>query len=145
MTAAVTADGQIARDRDEVVDWSRDLPLFRKQTMGWPVIIGSRTCATMATDLDGRQMIVVNRNTDPAAVLLRINSVRSFVIGGSRTYARFAPWLTHVYLTYHPLVFGAWVPIFTGLKHPLNLRLEKTLAVDEQQQIYQYQYSVLKP
>ncbi len=145
MTAAVTADGQITRDRDEVVDWSRDLPLFRKQTMGCPVIMGSRTRRTLAADLDGRQMIVVNRNTDPAAVLHQLNSEQCFVIGGSRTYARFAPWLTHVYLTYHPLVFGAGVPIFTGLTHSLNLRLEKTIAVDEQQRIYQYQYSVLEP
>ena len=32
LIAAITADGYIARHSNEVVDWSQDLHLFRKQT-----------------------------------------------------------------------------------------------------------------
>ena len=36
LIAAVTVDGYIARHELEVTTWSKDLPLFKKQTMGFP-------------------------------------------------------------------------------------------------------------
>ena len=62
LIAAITADGYIARHNNEVVDWSQDLHLFRKQTMGYPVIMGSQTKKTLAMDLDGRETTVIHRH-----------------------------------------------------------------------------------
>ena len=49
-----TADGYIARHSNEIVSWSLDLHLFKKQTMGFPVIMGSNTKKTLNIDLSGR-------------------------------------------------------------------------------------------
>ena len=43
LIAAITMDGYIAHENDEVISWSKDLKLFKKQTMGYPVIMGSNT------------------------------------------------------------------------------------------------------
>ncbi len=40
LIAAITLDGYIARRNDEVISWSKDLKFFKKQTMGYPVIMG---------------------------------------------------------------------------------------------------------
>ena len=39
LTAAVTANGMIARHSNETVEWSADLPLFREQTVGQTVVM----------------------------------------------------------------------------------------------------------
>ena len=62
LIAAITADGYIARHSNDTVDWSLDLHLFKEQTMGYPVIMGSKTKKTLTLDLKGRNEIVVNRN-----------------------------------------------------------------------------------
>lgn len=144
LIAAVTANGMIARHEREVVDWSRDLALFKKQTSGCPVIMGSRTAATLAVDLAGRETVVVHRHDDPAAILSRLTSERCFVIGGGTTFGRFAPYLTHLYLTYHPLVFARGIPLFVGLRDDLRLIFERRLEVDTARGIYQFQYRVEK-
>ena len=50
LIAAITADGYIARHSNEIVSWSLDLHLFKKQTMGFPVIMGSNTKKTLNID-----------------------------------------------------------------------------------------------
>ena len=69
LIAATTADGYTARHSNEVVDWSLDLHLFRKQTIGYPVIMGSQTKKTLAMELDGRETIVMHRHNDPEIIL----------------------------------------------------------------------------
>jgi len=140
LTAAITFNGLIARHQREVVDWSRDLALFREQTMGFPVIMGSITAETLATELDGRQIVVIHRHDDPAAIIDSLESQRCFIIGGSRTYAHFAPFLTHFFLTFHPQVFAGGIPLFTGLKAELELELINILPVFKGAGIFQYQY-----
>ena len=39
LIAAVTVDGLIARHSLEVTSWSKDLHVFKEQTMGYPVIM----------------------------------------------------------------------------------------------------------
>lgn len=146
LTAAVTANGMIAHHSGEVISWPRDLKLFRRQTMGQTVIMGSKTAQTVATDLDGRQIIVVHRETTPEEVLGRITTEKCFVIGGSKTYTRFVPNLTHLYLTYHPLVFSSEsLPLFSGLEHDFALTFERMVEVDAKEGIYQFQYRVVHP
>lgn len=145
LTAAVTANGMIARHSHEFVDWSRDLALFKEQTMGYPVIMGSNTAETLAADLKGREMIVVHRHDDPKKVLEKLDAAKCFIIGGSRTYGRFARLATHAYLTYHPQVFPGGLPLFTGLINNVELELEKKIEVRGQEKIYQFQYKIEKP
>jgi dihydrofolate reductase len=144
LIAAISADGFIAHHSREVISWSRDLALFKKQTMGWPVIMGSNTMATLAIELEGRDKIVVHRQDKPQRILQGLNTKRCFVIGGGRTYTRFAPFLTHLYLTPHPVIFGGGIPLFPGLKSEINLKLEKMVPVNEARDIFQYQYSVIR-
>ena len=62
LIAAVTQDGFIARHENEVTSWSKDLWLFKQQTMGYPVIMGSNTWATLKTELKNREVIIIHRN-----------------------------------------------------------------------------------
>ncbi|MEE9167808.1 MAG: dihydrofolate reductase [Candidatus Neomarinimicrobiota bacterium] len=144
MTAAVTANGMIAHDTRETVSWSQDLRLFRDQTMGQTVIMGSTTASTLATELDRREVVVMHRDSDLTELLANVKTPKCFVIGGSRTYTRFAPFLTHVYLTYHPLIFPSRsVPLFSGLQRDILLQFDRMVQADAQNGIYQFQYRVL--
>ena len=60
LIAAVTVDGFIARHSLEVAAWSKDLHLFKKQTMGHPVVMGSNTFKTLSGELGGREVLVVS-------------------------------------------------------------------------------------
>lgn len=144
LIAAITADGFIAKSNDEVIAWSKDLKLFKEQTMGYPVIMGSNTEKTLAVELKGRKKIVVNRNSDPENILSEIETDKCFVIGGGMTNTKFAPYLTHLYLTPHPFLFGNGIKLFTDLKEDLQLNLVHTITVDEKEGIFQYQYEVIR-
>ena len=51
LIAAVTVDGFIARHNNEITNWTKDLKLFKKQTLGHTVIVGSNTYDTLSKDL----------------------------------------------------------------------------------------------
>ena len=143
LIAAVTVDGFIARHNREVTTWSKDLHLFKEQTLGHPVVMGSNTYDTLAAELEGREMIVVHRTDEPESILADIDSDRCFIIGGGKTYARFAPYLTHLYITPHPIIFGNGVPLFDGDIPELNLSFQNMITIDKKDGIFQYQYKVL--
>ena len=143
LIAAVTVDGFIARHNHEVTTWSKDLHLFKEQTLGHPVVMGSNTYDTLAAELEGREMIVVHRTDEPESILADIDSDRCFIIGGGKTYARFASYLTHLYITPHPIVFGNGVPLFDGGIPELNLSFQNMITIDKKDGIFQYQYKVL--
>ena len=142
LIAAVTVDGFIARHNREVTTWSKDLHLFKEQTLGHPVVMGSNTYGTLAAELEGREMIVVHRNDVPKDILSSIDAERCFIIGGGKTYARFAPLLTHIYITPHPFLFGKGVPLFDGEIPERKLVFQNMVPVDEKNGIFQYQYKV---
>ena len=145
LIAATTADGYIARHSNEVVDWSQDLRLFRKQTMGYPVIMGSQTKKTLAMDLDGRETIVIHRHSDPEKILGKLHRDKCFIIGGGRTYTRFASYLTHLYLTIHPIIFGKGILLFPGLDKELDLIFMQMISVEGVEGLYQFQYKINRP
>ena len=94
-------------------------------------------------DLKGREMIVVHREMKPENVLNQIDAVKCFVIGGARTYSRFAPYLTHLFLTPHPIVMKSGsLPLFSHLKQELELDFLRMIEVNGERGIYQYQYRV---
>ena len=142
LIAAVTVDGFIARHKKEKIQWSQDLFLFKKQTMGHPIIMGSNTHETLGMELKGRDIIVVHRDDNPKTILGRINKSRCFVIGGGRTNSRFSSFLTHLYITPHPLVFGKGVPLFASGTPELKLYFQKLVPVSLENGIYQFQYTV---
>ena len=142
LIAAVTQDGFIARNSQETITWSKDLKLFKKQTMGFPVIMGSNTFRCLTNPLKGRDVIVVHRNDNPEKVLKNIKSEKCFIAGGGKTNSRFATHLTHVFLTPHPIVFGEGIPLFSGGAQEMELTLEKIITVSPQLGINQYQYKI---
>ena len=137
-------DGYIARQSNEVISWSKDLKQFKKQTIGCPVIMGSNTEKTLAVGLSGREQIVVHRNDKPENILGKLNAIKCFIIGGGRTYTKFAPFLTHMYITPHPIVFGKGIRLFLDLKEELSLKLIQKITVDETNGIFQFQYKVIR-
>lgn len=142
LIAAVTQDGFIARHEREVTSWTKDLWLFKKQTMGYPVIMGSNTWSCIKNELKNREVIVINRNDVAKEVLTNISSNKCFVAGGGRTNTKFFKELTHIYLTPHPLLFGSGVRLFHDSKEELKLSQEKIISIDEKSGIYQYQYKI---
>ncbi|NHZ85648.1 MAG: hypothetical protein GWP19_07190 [Planctomycetia bacterium] len=144
LIAAITLDGYIARNSNEVISWSKDLSLFKKQTMGYPVIMGSNTEKTLAVELKGREQIVVHINDNPKKILDELNTEKCFIIGGGRTYTKFAPFLTHLYITPHPIIFRKGIPLFPKLDRELSLQFVRMVLVNKTEGIYQFQYRVIK-
>ena len=142
LIAAITADGYIARHSNEIVEWSLDLQLFKEQTMGFPIIMGSNTKKMLTTDLTGRKEIVVHRTDSPKEILAGIKASTCFVIGGGMTNTLFSPYLTHLYLTVHPLIFAKGIKLFEGLAGELNLSLVQIVPIKGQKSLQQFQYKV---
>ena len=144
LIAAITIDGYIARKSDEIISWSKDLRLFKEQTVGCPIIMGSNTANTLAVELKGREKIIVHRNDKPKKILEALNAEKCFIIGGGITYTRFAPFLTHIFITPHPIVFGKGISIFPNLDRELSLQFVKMIPVIETEGIFQFQYKVIR-
>jgi len=107
------------------------------------VVMGSNTYDTLAAELEGRRMIVIHRDDNPKEILNNIEDDRCFIIGGGKTYARFASFLTHLYITPHPFIFGKGISLFDEEVSELKLDFQKIISVDEKNGIFQYQYKVL--
>ena len=145
LIAAVTVDGYIARHSQEVTSWSKDLHIFKKQTMGFPIIMGFNTKQTLFSHLKGRETIIVNRGDSPRDILNPIKEKRCFVIGGGKTNHMFASFLTHLYVTPHPYLFGKGVPLFNGFSpKEMNIKFKSLVEIDKKNGIFQYQYDILK-
>ena len=140
--AAVTANGYIARHSNEQILWSKDLALFKKQTRNYPVIMGSNTYRTLVSSLPNREMVVVNRKDTPEDILKRIHARRCFVIGGGRTYTKFSSYLTHLYLTIHPLIFAKGISLFVNLEKKILISFIKMVPVVAKEGVFQFQYKV---
>ena len=144
LIASVTVDGYIARHSREITKWSKDLRLFKKQTMGWSLVVGSNTYKTIERELAGRQVFVVHRNNKPDEILSKINQNKCYVIGGGKTFSKYSPFITHLFITPHPYVFGSGVPLFSDKIKEMKLNFIKINIVDQDLGIYQYQYKVIK-
>jgi dihydrofolate reductase len=104
--------------------------------------MGSNTRKIISKELSGRKNIVVTRKDDPEQVLNNIATPRCFIIGGGITYSRFSSFLTHMYITPHPFIFGKGIRIFEKFTNEINLQFQKIMTIDEGRGIYQYQYKV---
>lgn len=107
----------MARDRvigrDNKLPWHipEELKLFKKTTMGYPMIMGRKTFESLGKPLPGRRHIVVSRNPSysPAggeragsvdeAVQLCRNAEKVFVIGGAEVFLHALPLADTILLT----------------------------------------------
>ena len=138
--AAVTADGFIARNDHQHIDWTspEDKKFFVDMTKESGVMImGGNTYRTFKEPLPGRRHIVYTRGevegeafektTEKPKDLVRRLNQEGYkdvaVIGGSSIYSMFlnAGALTDIYLTIEPLLFGQGVKLFDSR---LDVRLE---------------------
>lgn len=118
LIVAVARNGVIGRDGDLPWRLSTDLKLFRRLTMGKPVVMGRKTWATLQKKpLDGRDNIVVTRDPDfvaEGAILARsiedgLEKARAaavvrgadeiMIIGGAEIYRATLAVADRVYLT----------------------------------------------
>ncbi len=114
---AVAENGVIGRDG--AIPWCvpSDLKIFRRLTMGKPVIMGRKTYDSIGKPLEGRDNIVVTRRADfSAAGVERAGSIAEAlgiararaalrgvdeiaVIGGAEIFAAMLPMAGRIYLT----------------------------------------------
>ena len=118
LIVAVARNGVIGRDGDLPWRLSSDLKLFRRLTMGKPIVMGRRTWATLARKpLDGRDNIVVTRDVSfsapGASVVHSVAEALSaaqrsaaasgaeeiMIIGGAEIYRELLPVADRIYLT----------------------------------------------
>ncbi len=91
-----------------------------------------------------RNIIVINRNSDPKTILNKLKKTedKCFIAGGGKTNLKFNKYITDLYLTPHPLIFGDGVGLFDKTKIELNIKLKKAIKVKGSDNLYQYQYIV---
>jgi dihydrofolate reductase len=117
LIVAMARNGVIGRDGGLPWRLSSDLKLFRRLTMGKPLIMGRRTFASLKQPLDGRDNIVVTRDPNFAAdgtiiahsfddALARARSCARqrgadelLVIGGAEIFREALPLAHRIYLT----------------------------------------------
>ena len=114
MIVAVANNAAIGKDNQLLWRLSEDLKLFKKRTIGHPIIMGRKTFDSIGKALPGRLNIVISRNESleiPACTV--VSSVQEaiavassepnveevFVIGGEKIYNLSRSLATKLYLT----------------------------------------------
>ena len=142
LIAAITLDGFIARSPEDEMEWSLDQHLFKKQTTKHTVFVGSTTAKLLSTLLPNRNLVVINRNSNPKKLISSVKEDRCFVAGGARTNLLFFEEITDMFLTPHPLFFKKGLSLFHGGSKKIQTKLNKRLRVDSVKDLYQYQYTI---
>ena len=145
LICATTLDGYIARHSNEITNWTKDLKLFKKQTTGYPVIMGSNTFKTLQNELTGRNVIVFHRNDNPYTIIKELKTTykRIFIAGGGKTNERFMEYITDMYITPHPVMFGTGIKLFGNNKLKIKTRLTKSIEIYESEGLLQYQFKIV--
>ena len=96
---------------------SEDLKLFKKLTMGHPILMGRKTWDSLGRPLPGRQNIVLTRSADfkaPGAIVIHdiadlqnieLQDSEVMVIGGAQIYKLMLPYMQGIYVCE---VAGEW-------------------------------------
>ena len=145
LICATTLDGYIARHSNEITNWTKDLKLFKKQTTGYPVIMGSNTFKTLQNELTGRNVIVFHRNDNPNTIIKKLKTryKKIFIAGGGKTNERFMEYITDMYITPHPLMFGTGIKLFGNNKIKIKTKLTKSIEIHESEGLLQYQFKIV--
>lgn len=149
---AMTADGKIARNSMELIDWTgkADKKYFVEKTMETGVMImGSKTFDTIGKILPGRKSVVMTRDktrishhpdlvfTDKSAeeILMDLENqgfVSAALIGGSMINSVFMEkqLIDHIHVTVVPRIFGKGLSLFDA-SFDVTLCLEDTRIIEE--------------
>lgn len=125
---AMAADRAIGLNN--AIPWKlpEDMKLFRRLTMGHPILMGRRTWESLGRALPGRQNIVLSRTpgyrAEGADVISRPEELSNLplqheevmVIGGAGIYALMLPLMTKLYVSEVKGTYEAdtWFPAFEG-------------------------------
>ena len=123
MTPTFTGVVAMAEDRaiglNNTMPWrlSEDLKLFKRLTMGHPILMGRKTWDSLGRPLPGRQNIVLTRSADfkaPGAIVIHdiadlqnieLQDSEVMVIGGAQIYKLMLPYMQGIYVSE---VAGEW-------------------------------------
>lgn len=112
LIAAMAQNRVIGRDNKMPWHIPEELQLFKKTTMGYPMIMGRKTFESFSAPLPGRRHIVLSRNenytpkggeyatslTDALQLCGLVDKV--FIIGGAEIFDQSLPMATKLLLTY---------------------------------------------
>ena len=98
---AISDNNAIGRNNELLWHISADLKFFRRQTLGWPVIMGRKTFESIGRALPGRVNVVISRGfstgeeveiagslKEAFAIAESTNLEKCFVMGGGQIYAQ---------------------------------------------------------
>ncbi len=125
---AMAADRAIGFRQSIPWKLSEDMRLFKRLTMGHPILMGRRTWESLGRPLPGRQNIVLTRRADYVAegaeVIHSVNELAQMelmdaevmVIGGAEIYALLLPLMDRLHVSEVQGDFEAdtWFPEFAG-------------------------------
>ncbi len=132
MTLKFTGVVAMAEDRaigiNQSIPWRlpEDMKLFKRLTMGHPILMGRRTWESLGRPLPGRQSIVLTRDTgyraEGATVIHDLSELENLelmdseimVIGGAQIYAHLLPMMQKLYVSEVAGHYAAdtWFPDF---------------------------------
>ncbi len=132
MTPCFTGVVAMAADRaigiNQSIPWRlpEDMKLFKRLTMGHPILMGRRTWESLGRPLPGRQSIVLTRDTsftaEGATVIHSVDELAGLelmdrevmVIGGAQIYAHLLPKMQKLYVSEVQGEYAAdtWFPEF---------------------------------
>lgn len=112
-TGVVAMDAARAIGLKGGIPWRlpEDMKLFKRLTMGHPILMGRKTWESLGRPLPGRQNIVLTRDAayqaegavvvhDPAELEhLELQDPEVMVIGGAQVYARMLPLMQRLYVS----------------------------------------------
>ena len=98
---AIADNNAIGKDNELLWHISEDLKFFKRQTLGWPVIMGRKTFESIGRALPGRVNIVISRGfstgeevavagslEEAFKIAESTNLEKCFVMGGGQIYAQ---------------------------------------------------------
>ena len=146
LICATSLDGYIATQSIEKIKWTKDLPLFKKQTMDKYVIMGSNTYKTLEKQLKGRNLIVASRVDSPEKIIRKLEKTENecFIAGGGITNSRFIKYITDLYITPHPILLCSGIKLFERDTLKSKTVLKNKIKVSGTDDIFQYQYKIVK-
>ena len=111
LIACVSSDLGLGRGNDLLWRFKADQQFFRRTTMGHPVVMGSRTYASIGRPLPGRENLVLTRqdlavpgiktfhSADDLTAYIRQLPGEKFIIGGASLYQLYLPLAEKLILT----------------------------------------------
>lgn len=157
MIACISKDGGLGNAGELLWHIPEDLKFFREITTGRPVVMGSKTFASIGRPLPSRQNIVLTRHPSTDNDIIWIRSMEElksfletlpgekFIIGGASLYKEFLPLAKVMYLTevdnrkpadtYFPeFNRGAWdyAVLRQGKYQDIDYRITKYIRKEEQ-------------